>query len=89
MRINTPLDECQAAVSRPIVWITYAFNVATDLYLMSIPLPMLWETTMKTWKKIGLGILFSGGLIVVIFATVRCVLIATVSVRSVLAPLTL
>lgn len=34
---------------------------------------------MKTWKKIGLGILFSGGLIVVVFATVRCALIASVS----------
>ena len=33
---------------------------------------------MVTWKKIGLGILFSGGMIVIIFATVRCVLITTV-----------
>lgn len=66
-------------MSRPIVWSTYTANVVTDIYLISIPVPMLWQTTMKTWKKVGLGILFSGGLLIIVFATVRAVLIVTVS----------
>lgn len=78
MTDTLPLVECRTAVSPAIVWITYTTNVVTDLYLMFIPIPMLWETTMQTWKKAGLGVLFSGGIVVVIFATVRCVLITTV-----------
>lgn len=57
------------------MWTCYAFNVLTDLYLISIPLPMLWQSTMRTWKKAGLGILFSAGAIIIVFATIRCVLI--------------
>jgi hypothetical protein len=71
-------DNCQPAVSRPIVIACYTCNVFTDLYLISIPLPMLWSTSMALWKKIGLGILFSGGIVVMVFATIRSVLIVTV-----------
>jgi hypothetical protein len=66
------------AISRPIVWTCYTLNVITDLYLISLPVPFLWEARMKTWKKVGLGILFSGGFIVIAFATARCVLLTTV-----------
>lgn len=61
------------------MWTCYSLNVATDLYLISIPLPMPWKISMRTWKKIGLGILFSAGAVVVVFATIRCVLITMVS----------
>lgn len=70
-------DECIPAVSRPIVWTCYAFNVITDLYLIALPLPMLFQTTMKTWKKVGLGVLFSGGAAIIVCATIRCVLLTT------------
>jgi hypothetical protein len=66
------------ASSRPIVWTCYTLNVITDLYLISLPVPFLWEARMKTWKKVGLGLLFSGGFIVIAFATARCVLLVTV-----------
>lgn len=70
------LGACKPGVSPPIVWTCYTFNVLTDLYLISIPLPMLWKTSMRTWKKVGLGILFSAGAVIIIFATLRCVFIA-------------
>jgi hypothetical protein len=72
-----PGNSCQPAVSRPIVWVCYAGNVLTDLYLMSIPLPMLWSAKLPTWKKSGLVVLFSGGIVIIVFATIRCVLITT------------
>lgn len=55
-----------------------AFNVATDLYLLSIPLPMLWAAALKPLKKAGLMVLFGGGVLVIACATLRCVLIITV-----------
>ncbi|KAL6701621.1 hypothetical protein J3F84DRAFT_355343 [Trichoderma pleuroticola] len=70
-----PGNICQPAVSNQIIWVYWAFNVTTDLYIISIPLPMLWTTTLKPWRKIGLIFLFSGGLFVVVCATLRCALI--------------
>ena len=72
------LDVCQPAVSNQIVWVYLAMNVATDLYLLSIPLPMLWGSQLKKWTKMGLMLLFGGGIFVVACATLRCVLIVTV-----------
>lgn len=72
-------DVCQPAVSGQVVWVYFAFNVITDLYLLSIPLPMLWKSSLKPIKKAGLMILFGGGILVIACATLRCVLIVTVS----------
>lgn len=73
------LDNCQPAISHQLVWVYLSFNVFTDLYLISIPLPMLWKSTLKPLRKIGLMLLFSGGFFVVVCATLRCILIVTVS----------
>ncbi|RFU73934.1 hypothetical protein TARUN_8315 [Trichoderma arundinaceum] len=70
-----PGNVCQPAVSNQIIWVYWAFNVTTDLYIISIPVPMLWGSSLKPLKKVGLMILFSGGLFVVVCATLRCVLI--------------
>lgn len=53
--------------------------MVTDTYLLTIPLPMLWAANLKPFKKIGLMILFSGGIFVIACAILRCVLIVTVS----------
>ena len=39
---------------------------------------MLWQINISIWKKIGLGILFSGGLLIVLFASLRSVYLTTV-----------
>ncbi|TVY93242.1 hypothetical protein LAWI1_G002373 [Lachnellula willkommii] len=36
-----PGNACQGAVSMPIVWVTFASSVVTDLYLIMIPLPSM------------------------------------------------
>jgi hypothetical protein len=51
--------------------------VITDLYLMSIPIPMLWRASLPRAKKCGLILLFSGGLFVTMAGILRCVLIIT------------
>ncbi|KAM0720863.1 hypothetical protein Q7P37_003148 [Cladosporium fusiforme] len=72
-----PGDTCQPAVSAQVVWVYFAFNVVTDTYLLSIPLPMLWKATLRPVKKVGLMVLFGGGIFVIACATLRCVLIVT------------
>ncbi|KAK4206140.1 hypothetical protein QBC37DRAFT_145338 [Rhypophila decipiens] len=68
---------CQPAIANQIVWTYFAMNVSTDLYLISIPVPMLWQANLKPLRKMGLIVLFSGGLFVVACATLRCVFIVT------------
>ncbi|KIH92525.1 hypothetical protein SPBR_02568 [Sporothrix brasiliensis 5110] len=72
-----PGNACQPAVSHINVFVTLVLNVLTDIYLMSIPLPMLWKANLRPAKKIGLMVLFSGGLFVTAAAILRCVLIIT------------
>jgi len=40
---------------------------------------MLWAAALKPLKKAGLMVLFGGGVLVIACATLRCVLIITVS----------
>jgi hypothetical protein len=54
-------------------------NVLTDLYLLSIPIPMLWQANLRPTRKAGLILLFSCGLFVTMAGILRCVLILTVS----------
>ncbi|RYP85796.1 hypothetical protein DL769_000904 [Monosporascus sp. CRB-8-3] len=65
------------AISNQIVWVYCAMNIITDLYLISIPVPMLWQSSLKPLKKIGLITLFSGGIFVMVCAVLRSALIVT------------
>ncbi|KAI1082567.1 hypothetical protein F5B20DRAFT_578236 [Whalleya microplaca] len=72
-----PGNVCQPAVSNQIIWMYLSMNVTTDLYLLSIPVPMLWQSRLKLWKKFGLIILFSGGLFVIVCALLRVILLVS------------
>ena len=82
---NQPIrqDICQPAVSNQIIWLFLSCNVATDLYVLSIPIPMLWSANMKPLKKMGLMVLFSGGLVVIACAILRVVLLVAVRTDSI------
>ncbi|KAI0145180.1 hypothetical protein GGR57DRAFT_517387 [Xylariaceae sp. FL1272] len=70
-----PGTVCYPATSPRVVWIYAILNVATDVYLISIPIPMLWQSTLKPIKKFGLIVLFSSGTFVIAAAFVRAALI--------------
>ncbi|KAI0437963.1 hypothetical protein F4803DRAFT_536810 [Xylaria telfairii] len=72
-----PGDGCQPATSTRIVWVYASLNIISDLYLLSIPIPMLWNTTLALPKKLGLMVLFSGGIFIIVCALIRAVLIVT------------
>lgn len=71
-------DFCQPAISKIDILVTVVLNVLTDVYLMSIPIPMLWHSSLRPFKKAGLILLFSGGAFVTVAGILRCVLIITV-----------
>ncbi|KAF4831286.1 hypothetical protein CGCTS75_v005403 [Colletotrichum tropicale] len=70
-----PGNTCQPAISKVNILVTVVLNVLTDLYLMSIPIPMLWFSKLPLRKKLGLIVLFSGGIFVTMAGILRCVLI--------------
>ncbi|GAB1200689.1 hypothetical protein APSETT444_010064 [Aspergillus pseudonomiae] len=72
-----PGNYCQPAVSRIDVYVTVTLNVATDVYLISIPTPMLFKARLPWREKLELLVLFSGGIFVMAAGILRCVLIVT------------
>lgn len=72
------LDLCQPASSKLYIFIVVTLNIVTDLYLILIPVPMLWGAQIPKVKKIGLVVLFSGGIFVMVAGLLRCVLILKV-----------
>ncbi|KAK3389147.1 hypothetical protein B0H63DRAFT_94846 [Podospora didyma] len=72
-----PGNFCQPAISKIDIFVTVVLNVLTDLYLLSIPIPMLWKSSIRPLKKAGLILLFSGGIFVTMAGILRCVLIVT------------
>ncbi|EFX02433.1 hypothetical protein CMQ_2482 [Grosmannia clavigera kw1407] len=72
-----PGNYCQPAISRIDIFVTVVLNVITDVYLLSIPVPMLWAANLRPTKKLGLIVLFSGGAFVTVAGILRCVLILT------------
>ncbi|KAL4875428.1 hypothetical protein BJY04DRAFT_232695 [Aspergillus karnatakaensis] len=72
-----PGNYCQPAVSKIDVYVTVTLNVATDIYLISIPTPILFKARLPLREKLELLILFSGGIFVMAAGILRCVLIVT------------
>ncbi|KAE8160875.1 hypothetical protein BDV40DRAFT_269343 [Aspergillus tamarii] len=72
-----PGNYCQPAVSHIDVYVTVVLNVATDVYLISIPTPMLFKARLPWREKFELLVLFSGGIFVMAAGILRCVLIVT------------
>ncbi|KAL4794892.1 hypothetical protein BDV19DRAFT_389790 [Aspergillus venezuelensis] len=72
-----PGNYCQPAVSKIDVYVTVTLNVVTDVYLISIPTPILFKARLPLREKLGLLVLFSGGTFVMAAGILRCVLIVT------------
>ncbi|KAL5360110.1 hypothetical protein BJX96DRAFT_174980 [Aspergillus floccosus] len=70
-----PGNACQPAVSKPVVWTSFAANISTDIYLILIPIPMLWRSRLKLLKKVATTIVFGAGLFVLICAILKSVFV--------------
>lgn len=80
-------DLCQPALSHVYIFVTLSLNIITDIYLILIPIPMLWRAWLPTIKKLGLVLLFSGAIFVTVAGVLRCILILQVSTPMLLCVL--
>lgn len=77
--LTMPLDVCQPAISTPVIAVTFASNLITDPYLIFIPIPMLWQSSLKPLKKIAATIVLSSGVFILVCATIKSVFLLVVS----------
>ena len=54
-------------------------NLLSDLYLMSIPVMMLWDARLKRAKKFSLMMLFTAWVFVTVAGVLRCAFVLAVS----------
>lgn len=71
-------DFCQPTHSRIYVFVSVVLNIVTDMYLLSIPLPLLWTVNLNLKRKIPLMVLFSGAAFVMIAGIIRAATIMKV-----------
>ncbi|RCI09121.1 hypothetical protein L249_5022 [Ophiocordyceps polyrhachis-furcata BCC 54312] len=67
-----PGDFCHPSESNLLAWVVLWTDMTTDLFIIWIPLPMIWRTRISTRKKIGLIIMFSAGILTIIMGILRC-----------------
>lgn len=72
---SCPTDLCTPSNSRVWVLVTVILNILTDVYLLFIPLPLLWTVNIDLKRKIPLMALFSGATFVMIAGIIRAVTI--------------
>ncbi|KAJ4128122.1 hypothetical protein NW768_008406 [Fusarium equiseti] len=70
-----PGNFCQPALSKIYIFVIVCLNITTDIYLLAIPIPMLWGARIPKVKKYGLLVLFSGAIFVMVAGLLRCFLI--------------
>ncbi|KXG51088.1 uncharacterized protein PGRI_066600 [Penicillium griseofulvum] len=66
-----PGNICQPTKSHVYVFVCVVLNIVTDLYLLSIPLPLLWTVNLNLKRKIPLMVLFSGATFVMLAGIIR------------------
>ncbi|KUI60976.1 hypothetical protein VP1G_08129 [Cytospora mali] len=79
LRVN---DHCMPAISSIQTVFVMVMNIVTDIYLMAIPVPMVWKSGLPWRKKVSLTLMFSGGFLEMAFGALRCVSILTVGDRD-------
>lgn len=77
-----PGNVCQAAVSKPILWVSFVSNVSTDTFLFLIPIPMLWKSSLRMSQKLAATLVLSGGVLIVVCAILKSIYVIVVSDAS-------
>jgi hypothetical protein len=70
-------------VSRPIVWASFAANITSDVYLILIPLPLLWKSRLRLIEKVASTLVLGAGIFVLVCATLKTIFVIVVSLSAV------
>ncbi|KAI0485073.1 hypothetical protein GGR56DRAFT_662892 [Xylariaceae sp. FL0804] len=66
---------CHPGISPLHLFVTLSLNIGTDVYILGIPLPILWKANIKFWKKLGFIVLLCGNVFVIFGGCLRSYLI--------------
>lgn len=80
--VPDPGNTCQPAVSAPIVWVSFITNVLTDIFLFFIPIPMLWKSSLRLYKKMAATLVLGAGVLIIICALLKSIYVIIVSIFS-------
>ncbi|KAB5566909.1 hypothetical protein GE09DRAFT_1219166 [Coniochaeta sp. 2T2.1] len=67
-----PGNRCLPAISTLQTVVVMVLHIMTVLFLMAIPLPMIWKANMPLRRKLMLVVMFSGGFLEMAFSILRC-----------------
>lgn len=73
---------CQSNISPLIIAVFLTCNILSDLYLVSLPIPVLLRAPLKKTQKLSLISLFSCNILITGMAIVRAVYIIQVSITN-------
>ncbi|OCL14689.1 hypothetical protein AOQ84DRAFT_280489, partial [Glonium stellatum] len=59
--------------------LTGAFNICTDVIVLCLPLPVIWNLQMRIWNKIGLIGIFAVGFFVCVVSIIRLITLVHLS----------
>ncbi len=62
------------------MWSTFATNVCTDVCLIMIPLPVLWQSSLALSKKIASTVVLGAGIFVLVCATLKSAFVLAVRI---------
>lgn len=72
-------DDCSQNRSKYYALVTT--NVATDIVIMALPIPLLWKLQVNLRKKLGFSLIFCGGIFIVVCTLLRCIICLTTPER--------
>ncbi|KAK4937760.1 hypothetical protein LTR10_021705 [Elasticomyces elasticus] len=70
-----PGNHCQPAISKIDLYVTVILNVFSDVYLLTIPIPLLWKADVPMIQKFSLTFIFGGAVFVMAAGILRAALI--------------
>ncbi|PZC87850.1 hypothetical protein A1F95_11188, partial [Pyrenophora tritici-repentis] len=71
--VPNPGNVCQAAISKPIIWVTFVSNLSTDVHLLLIPFLMLRKSRLKKYEKVAIMLVLGAGVLVIACATLKSI----------------
>ncbi|RGP80918.1 hypothetical protein FLONG3_968 [Fusarium longipes] len=66
-----PGDACTLAVANYLTLVV--FNVLTDIFIVSIPVPLLWAVKLSVKRKMLIGVLLCSGVFIIVATLLRCI----------------
>ncbi|KAG8668372.1 hypothetical protein FPOAC2_07656 [Fusarium poae] len=69
-----PVPSADCSQNRAKYYALVTTNVATDIIIMALPIPLLWKLQVNLRKKLVFGLVFCGGIFIIICTLLRCII---------------